>query len=141
MDSPKIKQVFDLLDTEKSSVINIKELPKGLRATGLNPSESEIRILLSEANSTNDGDLIFSEFKKLCKRCQEVSQTNKGDVLKYFKSFDTEDTGFLDSVQLKASLLADGERLEGHEVDAVLQDFAEDNGQVNIDKLLEGLFK
>lgn len=136
------KDIFDILDRERSGGIDIKELGRGLRALGLNPTEDEVQNLIREAQQNSAGKMTLEEFQRLANKCRTTSVTNVDDVRKFFESFDTNKDGFASTAELKAALTSSGEVLEDSEVEAVLKDFVKsETGKVNIKELLEGLFK
>ena len=45
-----LKDMFDMLDVDRSSALRLEELANGLRALGLNPSESQIESLCRKAD-------------------------------------------------------------------------------------------
>ena len=137
----RLKEVFDLLDENNLGTIDIKDLSRGVRGVGLNPSEGDIRTLLSVAETDDNGELDFPEFKRLCDRCREIVYISREEVKNYLVRFDHGNKGSLNPEELKKALVESGEQLEDHEVDAVLQDFQKDGmGRISIEVLTEGLF-
>ncbi|CAG9326149.1 unnamed protein product [Blepharisma stoltei] len=139
--SEEEKNVFDILDKERVGAIDIKDLGRGLRALGLNPTEEEVQGFIKEAQQAPVGKLQFPEFQRLSVKCRKLSITNQEDVRKFFESLDTNHEGFVNANDVKTALLGSGEPLEEAEIDAVIKDFDKGTGRINVRELVEGLFK
>ncbi|CAG9322122.1 unnamed protein product [Blepharisma stoltei] len=140
--SEEAKEIFDILDREHAGAIDIKELGRGLRAQGLNPTEEEVQSLIKEAEQVPIGKIQYIEFQRLTEKCRSTSATNPEDVMKFFETFDPNHEGFVNANDIKAALCGSGEALEEAEVEAVLKDFDKTGtGRIDLRELMEGLFK
>ena len=138
----KLAEVFRVLDREDIKTIPAKELAKGLRASGLNPTESQIQQFLAEAVLLNDEQLDFPEFQKIALKCKSLNSIDKEEIFKYFKSFDTNNEDYLSLLDLTQALCSSGDRLDIKEVEILMKDFDKDNnGKVQIKDLVDGLFR
>jgi len=137
----EIKDVFNVLDKEKTGGLDAKEVGRGLRALGLNPTDEELQKFLRESVFNTQDKMEFQEFFRVVQRCKAESITNKEDVRKFFKNFDASNQGTVDLKELRNAMCS-GDGLTTEEFDAVAKDFdKESSGKVDIEQFLEGLFK
>ena len=138
----RVTEVFGVLDREDNKTIPIKELAKGLRACGLNPTESQVQQYMTEAVVLNGNLLDCPEFKNIAEKCQESNLVTKEEVMNYFKSFDTDNQNYLTELELTQALCASGDKLDSREFDTLMKDFDKDgSGKVNIKDFVDGLFR
>lgn len=137
----KIIEVFNILDKEDKKTIPVRDLAKGLRASGLNPTESQLSQYKSEAVLIEHDRLDLTEFEKIASKCKESNAITKEEVLNYFMSFSTNNQEYLGLAELTAALCASGDKLESKDVETLMRDFDKQNeGKVYIKEFVDGLF-
>lgn len=135
------KKVFDILDSDHSGSIDIKELAMGLRAMGLNPTEGEVRELMNAADVNHDGKLSYDEFSRLFSECYSNSSTSREQVEQFFNSLDKDKSGTLDASELREALIGGPEPLTEEEINTIIQDFDKNHdGKINLQEFLDGIF-
>ncbi|OMJ69288.1 hypothetical protein SteCoe_33030 [Stentor coeruleus] len=139
--SEKLIEVFNVLDKNDSKTIPISSLGKGLRASGLNPTESQLKEYVDGAELLNGNFIDFKEFEKIANKCKDMDLVTKDEVIGYFESFDLNREDYLSYEDLKKALCTSGDKLEGKDIDILMKDFDHDNsGRINIRDFVEGLF-
>ena len=134
--------MFNILDFEEKKTISFKDLAKGLRAAGLNPTESQIQNYTNDAVLIDGDQLDFAEFEKIAENCKEANVVNKEEVLNYFNSFDSNNENSLTLQDLISALCSSGDKLEVREVETLMKDFDRQNsGKISIKEFVEGIFK
>lgn len=135
------KKVFDILDSDHSGSIDLKELGMGLRAMGLNPTEGEVRELMNAADVNHDSKLSYDEFSRLYSECFNNSSTNRDQVVQFFNSLDKDKNGTLNANELREALIGGPEPLSEEEINTIIQDFDKNNdGKINLQEFLDGIF-
>ena len=138
----KLAEVFRVLDRDDNKTIPVNELAKGLRAAGLNPTESQLHQFKAECVVINEDQIDFPEFQKIAINCKEANLVTKEEVLNYFQSFDTQNENYLSLLDLTQALCSSGDKLEARDVEVLLKDFDKDgSGKVNIKEFVDGIFK
>merc|ERR1712072_728153 len=61
-DMAEFKEAFELFDTDKSGMIDATELTFAMKALGFNPSKKEVRDMLKEVDTDDNGTIEFGEF-------------------------------------------------------------------------------
>jgi calmodulin len=136
-----LQRVFNAVDRDEGKTIKIEELPKALRAAGLNPTEAQIEELSNNCVLISEKFLDFKEFQKVAYSCKEFFRVGKDEVVQYFEAFDKEKMGFLTVEELKSALCESGDKLSKNEVEVIIRDFDKDgSGRIRISLLVEGLF-
>ena len=61
----KIREIFDLFDTDGSGTIDAKELKVEMRALGFEPKKEEIKKMISDMDTDGSGNIDFQEFLEM----------------------------------------------------------------------------
>merc|ERR1711900_26055 len=96
----EIKEAFDLFDTDGSGTIHAKELKVAMRALGFEPKKEEVKRMLSEIDKDGTGQIDFMEFSDLM-TVKMAERDPREEILKAFKLFDDDETGFITFKNLK----------------------------------------
>jgi calmodulin len=125
------KEVFQVFDKDGTGDITASELGEVMRELGLNPSEAELRDLVSEVDVNNDGVISFEEFLGLMSQTVKDMDTEQ-ELLKAFEVFDKDGSGTISSDELRNVLKSLGENLTDDEVEEMIK-LADRNGDGSID--------
>ena len=130
------QDVYALLS--KDSGLYATELGKSLRMLNLNPSEQDVKNLLSAFEIQDDKVIEFEEFLKIYKNCKEKCVVNLEEVRNQLSKLDKLDNGFVNTQDLKELLMSGEEPLSLHEAETLLGDFNKD-GKIFIKEFLDAL--
>merc|ERR1711915_136953 len=90
----EIREAFDLFDTDGSGTIDAKELKVAMRALGFEPKKEEIKKMIQDIDKEGSGTIDFNDFLKLM--TQKMSEKDsREEILKAFRLFDDDETGFI----------------------------------------------
>lgn len=136
----EFKEAFTLFDKDNNGTISKQELSTVMRSLGLSPSEQEVTDLMNEIDVNGNKSIEFSEFLTLMSR-QLKQNDSEMELLEAFKVFDKNGDGYISSAELKHVLTSIGEKLSDAEVDEILKEVADGQGQINIEQFAEILSK
>ncbi|KAK4153256.1 hypothetical protein C8A00DRAFT_34027 [Chaetomidium leptoderma] len=125
------KEVFEIFDKDGTGDITADELGQVMRELGLNPSDSELRDIVNEADLNDDGSISFDEFLALMSQSVKELDTEQ-ELLSAFRVFDKDGSGTISSDELRGVLKSLGENLTDAEVEEMIQ-LADGNGDGQID--------
>ncbi|CAI8507972.1 unnamed protein product [Hanseniaspora opuntiae] len=114
----EFKEAFTLFDKDNNGTISKQELSTVMRSLGI--EFSEFLTLMSRQLKQNDSEM---------------------ELLEAFKVFDKNGDGYISSAELKHVLTSIGEKLSDAEVDEILKEVADGQGQINIEQFAEILSK
>lgn len=135
-----IRDVFDLLDEDRSGFLDLKELGNGLRALGQNPSESQLEALFRKADVSSDAKITFDEFTRLFTQCEKKNKVSRDELMKDLAAFDKNGDGIINSNELKEILCNGGEALSEIQATEIIRDFDKNgDGCLSIEELITGL--
>ncbi|XBW38193.1 hypothetical protein QEN19_003785 [Hanseniaspora menglaensis] len=136
----EFKEAFTLFDKDNNGTISKQELSTVMRSLGLSPSEQEVTDLMNEIDLNGNNSIEFSEFLTLMSR-QLKQDDSEMELLEAFKVFDKNGDGYISSAELKHVLTSIGEKLSDAEVDEMLKEVADGQGQINIEQFAQILSK
>ncbi|CAG9860447.1 unnamed protein product [Phyllotreta striolata] len=117
------KQKFNLFDKDNDGLIEIGNLGTLIRSLGQNPTERELKNLVSEI-SREDGKVDFSEFLTLL----AMQMNNAGDeeeLREAFRIFDKDGNGYIKLEELKHIVMTMGEKMS-------IQEFTEMMNEIEV---------
>ncbi|KAL2118755.1 hypothetical protein VTJ04DRAFT_5714 [Mycothermus thermophilus] len=127
----QFREVFNIFDKDGTGDITADELGHVMKELGLNPTESELRDLVNEADLNNDGVISFEEFLALMSQTVREPDTEQ-ELINAFKVFDKDGSGTISVDELRNVLRSLGENLTDDELDEMIK-LADRNGDGQID--------
>ena len=85
--------MFNLFDVNGDGLISSEELGIVLRSMGQNPSDKELKEMISELDEDGSGEVDFEEFVTLMQKKTADDEFND-DIEEAFKVFDTKNDGY-----------------------------------------------
>jgi len=132
----EIKEAFDLFDTDGSGNIDLKELTIAMKALGCEPKPGEIEKMIADVDDDGGGEIGFDEFLKMMTH-KILNKDPKEDMLKAFRLFDDDSTGFVTFKNLKRVAKETNQTLDDTELEEMLTDADKDgDGQLNEEEWL-----
>merc|ERR1712057_72227 len=137
----EIKEAFDLFDTDGSGNIDVKELTVAMKALGCEPKPGEIEKMISDVDDDGSGEIGFPEFLKMMTH-KILNKDPKDDMLKAFRLFDDDQTGFVALKNLKRVAKETNQTLTDDELQEMLDDADKDgDGVLNEEEFLRMMKK
>lgn len=99
------RDAFDLFDRDGNGKVSSDELGPLMRSLGSNPPDDHLQDLINEVDYDGDGVLNFTEFIDLMVNDRGADIDVELELIEAFHSFDTEDTGLIDSADLREAFL------------------------------------
>jgi len=86
----ELKEAFDFFDKDHSNSIDISEIQQALSSIGRNPSEEEVKDIMSSCDKNSDNIISFEEFVYLIgdKSKFNVNQSVEDEMKEQFRAFD-----------------------------------------------------
>lgn len=124
----EIKEAFDLFDTDSSGSIDQKELKVAMRALGFEPKKDEIKKMIADIDKDGSGTIDFNEFVYMMTG-KMSERDSKEEILKAFKLFDDDETGFITLNNLRRVAKEIGENMSDEELREMIDEADRDNDQ------------
>merc|ERR1719454_604870 len=132
----EIREAFDLFDTDGSGSIDAKELKVAMRALGFEPTKEEIKKMINDIDKDGSGTIDFNEFlQMMTAKMSERDSTE--EILKAFRLFDDDETGFITLKNLRRIAKEIGETMTDEELQEMIEEADRDgDGQVSEEEFL-----
>eukprot|EP00730_Choanoeca_flexa_P018892 TRINITY_DN9210_c0_g1_i1.p1 TRINITY_DN9210_c0_g1~~TRINITY_DN9210_c0_g1_i1.p1 ORF type:complete len:148 (+),score=57.62 TRINITY_DN9210_c0_g1_i1:66-509(+) len=112
------KEAFSLFDKDNKSQIDVKNLGRVMRAIGLEPSDDELKNMITEVDGSGKNAVDFAEFMKMMSK----NGTDTGrEVKETFSLFNKSGSGSITKQELKDLMTALGEKFEDKDLDDMIQ--------------------
>eukprot|EP00470_Lotharella_oceanica_P000101 CAMPEP_0170167470 /NCGR_PEP_ID=MMETSP0040_2-20121228/866_1 /TAXON_ID=641309 /ORGANISM="Lotharella oceanica, Strain CCMP622" /LENGTH=166 /DNA_ID=CAMNT_0010405507 /DNA_START=21 /DNA_END=521 /DNA_ORIENTATION=+ len=131
----EIREAFDLFDTDGSGSIDKNELKVAMRALGFEPKKEEIAKMIQDIDKDNSGEIDFPEFLEMM-TAKMGERDSKTEILKAFRLFDDDETGYITLDNLRRVAKEIGENM----ADKELQEMIEEADRTNDGKISEDEF-
>merc|ERR1719229_1907489 len=137
----EIREAFDLFDTDGSGSIDAKELKVAMRALGFEPKKEEIKKMISDIDKDGSGTIDFSEFLEMM-TTKMSEKDSREEILKAFRLFDDDETGFITLKNLRRVAKEIGENMADEELQEMIEEADRDgDGQVSEEEFLRMMKK
>lgn len=100
-----IKDMFDMMDTDKNGTISLDELRAGMQKLSVNMTEPEVLMLMEAADVDGNGVLDYREFIAASIHWQRMG--NDEHLHNAFTHFDKNGSGYIEIEELKEALVDD----------------------------------
>uniref|UniRef100_A0A0C9RGW5 TSA: Wollemia nobilis Ref_Wollemi_Transcript_25331_947 transcribed RNA sequence n=1 Tax=Wollemia nobilis TaxID=56998 RepID=A0A0C9RGW5_9CONI len=132
----EFREAFGLFDIDGDGCITTNELATVIRSLGQNPTEAELKDMVSEVDADGNGTIDFSEFLNLMARKMKEIDTDE-ELREAFKVFDKDQNGFISASELRHVMINLGEKLTDEEVEQMIKEADVDgDGQVNYEEFV-----
>merc|ERR1711872_222994 len=135
------RTIFNLFDVDGDQSITGEELGVVLRSMGQNPSEQELKEMISEMDEDDSGTVDFQEFVILMKR-KTAENEDKGndDIEEAFKVFDRNNDGVICHDELAAVMVSLGNPRTPQEIEEMIAEEDHDkDGVITKDEFIRML--
>ncbi|XP_061454703.1 uncharacterized protein LOC133371367 [Rhineura floridana] len=127
----QMREAFDLLDSDGTGTIDVKDLKVAIRALGFEPTRDEIRKIVFDVDKESTGKIGFDAFYSVMTK--KMSETDpKEEIIKAFKLFEDQESGKISFKNLKRIANEIGEQLTDEELQEMIDEADLDgDGEVN----------
>lgn len=137
----EIKEAFNLFDTNHSGTVDVREFKAAMRALGFELKKEEVKKMLSDIDKAPTEQITYEEFVSLTAH-KMPDRDSKEEIMKVFKLFDEDDSGFITFRNLKRICQELGENLSDPEIQEMIDEADRDSdGQVNPDEFFRVMKK
>merc|ERR1712086_156579 len=126
-DLEAVKECFKLFDLDNSGAIDEEELKAAVRELSMHPENDDLRKMIEMVDANGDGNLQMNEFLNMMTAAADASNTDE-ENLNYFRTFDTDNTGFISFENVKALATELGDLVDEADRDG--------DGEVSMDEFL-----
>jgi len=131
-----VKECFKLFDLDNSGAIDEEELKAAVRELSMHPENDDLRKMIEMVDANGDGNLQMNEFLNMMTAAADASNTDE-ENLNYFRTFDTDNTGFISFKNVKALATELGESMTDEELRDLVDEADRDgDGEVSMDEFL-----
>jgi len=137
----EIRDVFSLYDDRGDDHIPKHYLGEAVRALGLNPTEAEIRLLLTDLNRVERLSMQQFQviFERLCRQKDSVTPMN--EFVDGLRVFDKDGNGLIPATELRHLLTTLGERLTDDEVEQLIHEFEDKQGMIVYEDFIKAVLQ
>ena len=122
-DMKDMKSKFEIFDADGSGTICVVELGKLLRYLGYNPSEADVRSLMSSVDKDQTDKIEFVEFVDLMTtKLVTKKKTMEADLERAFTTLDKSKKGFILNEKMNEIVTTLGEKLSVDEANQLISD-------------------
>lgn len=115
------REAFEMFDKDQNGKISLKELKNIMKSLNQEPTEMELREMISEVDLDGNGEIDFDEFVILMNNRSMDSDTEE-EIILAFRVFDIEGNGFIKSIELKYILSSMTDRLSDEDIDKMIEE-------------------
>ncbi|KAJ9460604.1 Caltractin [Diplonema papillatum] len=90
----QIKEAFNLFDADGSQAIDIEEFGLAMKGLGFKLSHGELEEMMAAIDKDNNSLIEYDEFNRMVSE-KMVTRDSEAEVMKAFKLFDIDNTGFV----------------------------------------------
>merc|ERR1740128_207888 len=131
-------ETFSLFDNRGDGKIQLPQLGDVLRSMGQNPTEAEVKKCSYQYQSDPDARISFEQFLPIFTTISKnKDRSSVEDFVEGFRVFDKEQNGHMSSAELRHLLMSLGEKLNDEEVEQLLQNQEDQQGNVNYEEFVK----
>ncbi|CAO3618426.1 unnamed protein product [Mucor fragilis] len=125
------RESFALFDKNGDGAIDLKELGQVMRSLNQEPTNEELKDMINDVDSDNNGRIDFNEFLTIMSRMKGADET-ENDLLEAFKVFDKDQDGSITQDELRSVMTNLGQKLTSQELDEMIKEADTDgDGKIN----------
>ncbi|KAJ6643021.1 Myosin-2 essential light chain [Pseudolycoriella hygida] len=131
----EFQEAFNLFDNKGDGKIQLNQVGECLRALGQNPTESDVKKCTHQLKA--DERISFEVFLPIYQAISKArSADSADDFIEGLRHFDKDASGFISSAELRHLLTTLGEKLSDDEVEQLLVNQEDSQGNVNYEEFV-----
>ena len=132
----KLRKAFYAIDVDHTGLISKDELKNAFTLAGLKISEEETQKIIDSAEDGNNERLDYSEF--LIASLNQKTFIDKEKLISAFKYFDVDDSGYIDSTDIKNAMLRSGKQvINTEDIDKIIEEVNQTNKKISLEEFLK----
>lgn len=132
---PEFQEAFNLFDSRGDGKIQLNQVGECLRALGQNPTESEVLKCTHQLKA--DERISFEVFLPIYQAITKSRSVDTADdFIEGLRHFDKDASGFISTAELRHLLTTLGEKLTDDEVEQLLTNQEDSQGNVNYEEFV-----
>ncbi|XP_030034283.1 caltractin isoform X2 [Manduca sexta] len=132
-----LREAFNLLDYTGEGKINAEDFRVAIKALGYEPTKEELQKMINAVDKGDTGKLSFENFETAIMR-KVIAQDSDGDIMKSFRLFDMDDSGFINFENLKHVTTILGVHLSDEEIEEMIDDADKDfDGLISVQEFMK----
>ena len=132
----KLNMMFSAMDTDHEGTIDMKELRAAFDKAGMDLSQEDIDNLISRIDFDKNGKLNYSEFLVAGSKFKDFF--DEQSLIKVFKSFDVENTGYIDCKNLEIWMRRSGKQIENlGDMRKIFKEVGSNNERINLQTFIK----
>ena len=136
------RDAFSLFDKVGDGKVECSEIGNIMRALGLNPTESIVKKIVADIDSTGQKRISLEEFVPLfheqCKKKPNAESSGES-FSEAFKIFDRDTNGSVSVAEISHLLTSLGESLSGEDVDQLVSGMEDEHGMMSYEDFVKGV--
>ncbi|CAH2987616.1 unnamed protein product [Chilo suppressalis] len=120
-----LRKAFNLLDYTGEGKIKAEDFRVAIKALGYEPTKEELQKMIQGVDKGDTGKLSFENFETAIMR-KIMSLDSDGDIMKSFRLFDMDDSGFISFENVKRVTQILGNCLTDEEIEEMIDDADKD---------------
>ncbi|XP_045782096.1 caltractin-like isoform X2 [Maniola jurtina] len=120
-----LHEAFNLLDYNGEGKIKAEDFRVAIKALGYEPTKEELQNMINGVDKGQTGKLSYENFETAIMR-KIMSVDSDGDIMKSFRLFDMDDTGFISFENVKRVTQVLGIYLTDEEIQEMIDDADKD---------------
>jgi len=131
------REAFQLFDTKGDGNIGSEDIGNILRALGTNPTQEDVKKIVSEIDPNGEKRISFEEFIPLLNAQSKKKMGGSFEhFVEAFRIFDREDNSMVSAAEIRHLLSSLGEKLDSEEVDTLLSGMEDTAGMINYEQFV-----
>ena len=130
----ELREAFNLFDTDRSGVIDARELKAAIRALGFTVKKEQVRQMLRDIGREPNSQISFDDFSRIMGG-KMGDRNSREEINKIFRLFDEDTSGKISFRNLKRIAAEIGETLTDEELQEMIDEADRDgDGLINPDE-------
>ncbi|XP_004926495.1 uncharacterized protein LOC101746941 isoform X2 [Bombyx mori] len=132
-----LREAFNLLDYTGEGKIRAEDFRVAIKALGYEPTNEELQTMIRAVDKGDTGKLSFENFETAIMR-KIMALDSDGDIMKSFRLFDDDDSGFINFENVKKVSQILGTYLTDEEIEEMIDDADKDfDGLISVEEFMK----